>query len=77
MTGESSWRSLAKAFCWRAVGSFGTVTLAFTLTHDSALTAIIGGGEVLTKIVVFYLHERVWARIGFGLDRFRHRRPES
>jgi len=67
LTGESSWRSLAKAFSWRALGSFGTVILAFALTHDRGLAAVIGAGEVLTKIVVFFLHERVWARVPFGI----------
>ncbi len=67
LTGESPWRSLAKAFSWRALGSLGTVTLAFAITHDRGLAAVIGGGEILAKIVVFYLHERVWTRIPFGL----------
>jgi sulfate adenylyltransferase large subunit len=71
LTGESPWRSLAKAFCWRAVGSFGTVVLAFVLTHDKTLAAVIGGGEVLTKIAVYFLHERVWARVPFGLGKSR------
>ena len=71
LTGESSWRSLAKAFCWRALGSLGTMVLALALTHDRALAAVIGGGEVLTKIAVFYLHERVWARVSFGLTHDR------
>jgi sulfate adenylyltransferase large subunit len=69
LTGESSWRSLAKALSWRAVGSLGTVVLAFAVTHDKGLAAAIGGGEILTKIVTFYLHERVWARVPFGLAR--------
>ena len=69
LTGESPWRSLAKAFCWRALGSAGTVALAFTLTHNQVLAATIGGGEVLSKILIFFLHERVWARVPFGLDR--------
>ena len=62
-------RSVAKAFSWRALGSLGTVVLAFALTHNKGLAAVIGGGEVLTKIVVFFLHERVWARVPFGLGR--------
>ena len=73
LTGESPWRSLAKAFCWRALGSLGTIALAFALTHDRGLAAIIGGGEVLTKVVLFFLHERVWARVPFGLERVGER----
>jgi sulfate adenylyltransferase large subunit len=77
LTGESPWRSLAKAFCWRALGSFGTIVLAFSLTHDRKLAAIIGGGEVLTKVFIFFLHERVWARVAFGLDRSRRAKTTS
>jgi sulfate adenylyltransferase subunit 1 (EFTu-like GTPase family)/uncharacterized membrane protein len=67
LTGESPWRSLAKAFSWRALGSLGTVILAFALTHDRGLAVVIGGGEILAKIVLFHLHERVWTRVPFGL----------
>jgi len=67
LTGESPWRSLAKAFSWRALGSLGTVILAFALTHDRGLAAVIGGGEILAKVLLFYLHERVWTRVPFGL----------
>jgi sulfate adenylyltransferase large subunit len=69
LTGETAWRSLTKAFCWRAVGSLGTIVLAFALTHNRGLAALIGSGEVLTKIIIYFLHERVWARIPFGVTR--------
>jgi len=29
----------------------------------------IGFTEVVTKMVLYYLHERVWYKINFGLDK--------
>ena len=67
LTGESPWRSLAKTFSWRFAGSAGTVALTFAVTHDTTAAVLIGSAEVLSKVVVFFLHERLWARIPFGL----------
>ena len=32
----------------------------------SELSVGIGGTEILTKIALYYGHERFWTRIGFG-----------
>jgi sulfate adenylyltransferase large subunit len=63
---ESSLRSLFKAVTWRICGSFDTTMLAFVFTGNLKLSAAIGGTEVLTKIALYYAHERFWTRIGFG-----------
>ncbi|HEX2136775.1 MAG TPA: sulfate adenylyltransferase subunit CysN [Microvirga sp.] len=64
---ERAWRSMLKAFSWRATGSLDTMLVAFFFTHDARLSAAIGATEVLTKLVLYYGHERIWTRIGFGL----------
>jgi len=63
---ESSLRSLFKAVTWRMCGSLDTTMLAFVFTGNIKLSAAIGGTEVLTKIALYYVHERFWTRIGFG-----------
>jgi uncharacterized membrane protein len=63
---ESSLRSLFKAVTWRMCGSLDTTMLAFVFTGNIKLSAAIGGTEVLTKIALYYAHERFWTRIGFG-----------
>jgi uncharacterized membrane protein len=65
-TSESSLRSLFKAVTWRVWGSLDTTVLAFLFTRNLKLSAAIGGTEILTKIVLYYLHERLWTRISFG-----------
>jgi sulfate adenylyltransferase large subunit len=64
---ERPWRSLAKAISWRATGTFDTFLLAYLFTRDTRISAAIGATELLTKLALYYGHERIWARIGFGL----------
>ncbi|KLK94575.1 sulfate adenylyltransferase [Microvirga vignae] len=65
---EQPWRSVAKAMSWRLIGSVATIGAAFALTQDARLAAAIGAIEVMTKLVLYYGHERIWARIRFGLS---------
>jgi uncharacterized membrane protein len=64
-------RSLAKAVTWRMTGSLDTFVISFILTGKLALAGSIAGTELVTKIVLYYLHERVWAVIPWG----RHASP--
>ena len=64
--GERPIRSLAKAVSWRVTGSLDTILLSWLFTGDMAIAAAIGFTEVLTKTVLYYLHERAWNRISLG-----------
>ncbi|MBY0611726.1 MAG: sulfate adenylyltransferase subunit CysN [Beijerinckiaceae bacterium] len=66
---ELPWRSFAKAVSWRITGSIDTFVLALVFSGSVSLAAAIGGTEVLTKIVLYYLHERLWGRLKIGLRR--------
>ena len=59
-------RSLAKAISWRITGSLDTMLLSWLFTRDLSIAAAIGLTEVLTKMVLYYLHERAWNRIPLG-----------
>lgn len=59
-------RSLAKAISWRITGSLDTIFLSWLFTNDLSIAAAIGLTEVLTKMVLYYLHERVWNRVPLG-----------
>lgn len=60
-------RSFLKAVSWRTVGSIDTFILSWVITGKVNLGAFIAGTEVITKIVLYYFHERAWARIKWGL----------
>lgn len=66
MTAPTRTRSVLKALSWRLVASLDTFTLGFLITGHAAAAASIAGGEVLTKMVLYYLHERGWAAVDWG-----------
>ena len=63
---EKPVRSLAKAVSWRITGSLDTIMLAWFFTNEIGVAVSIGLTEVVTKIVLYYLHERLWSRISLG-----------
>ena len=66
---EAHSRSLAKAASWRALGSIDTFLLSWLFTSDVKAAGAIATTEVLTKIVLYYFHERAWSLSGWGLGK--------
>ena len=66
MKTESHLRSLIKGISWRATGTLDTIVIATFVTHDFATALKIGAIEVFTKVALYYGHERVWQKIGWG-----------
>ena len=60
---ESHTRSFLKAVSWRTLGTVDTFILSWIITGRVDIAAAIGGVEVITKIALFYLHERIWTKI--------------
>ncbi|WP_066222843.1 DUF2061 domain-containing protein [Formosa haliotis] len=65
---ESNKRHLFKTITWRIVGTIDTMTLAWLISGDPMVGLKVGFSEVLTKMVLYYLHEKAWYKINFGLD---------
>jgi uncharacterized membrane protein len=59
-------RSIAKAVSWRATGSLDTFCVSWFVTGNAVFAGSIAVTEIVTKIVLYYLHERVWGRIKWG-----------
>lgn len=51
---------LAKTITWRIVGTIDTIILGWVLTEDLKLGLAIGGTEVITKMFLYFIHERIW-----------------
>lgn len=64
--GERRVRSLAKAISWRVTGSLDTILLSWIFTQQLTIALAIGSTEIVTKIVLYYFHERAWSRVAFG-----------
>lgn len=67
-------RALAKAVSWRIVGSLDTFGLSLIVTGNPAWAGTIASVEALTKIALFYFHERAWTRVGWGVGGGQHAR---
>jgi uncharacterized membrane protein len=63
---EKHRRSIAKAITWRATGSVDTFVLSWLLSGSMTIAGGIATTEVLTKSVLYYLHERAWTRVTWG-----------
>ncbi len=64
---ESRKRHLGKTITWRLVGTMDTMILAWVISGNPLTGLKIGIAEGITKMVFYYIHERVWYRIDFGL----------
>lgn len=65
-------RHIAKAITWRIVGTLDTIVLAWLITGSGLAGLKIGGLELTTKTILYYIHERVWFKIRFKNARKRH-----
>ncbi len=63
---DSHARSFLKGVTWRALGTLDTIVLSFIITGNIGDALKIGFTEVITKIILFYFHERVWNIIRYG-----------
>jgi adenylylsulfate kinase len=63
---ETSARSIAKAISWRILGTVATTVIVFIFTHRLAISLAVGGLEFLSKIGLFFVHERIWDRVHLG-----------
>jgi uncharacterized membrane protein len=60
-------RHIAKTITWRILATLDTIVLSWLVTGNTAFALKIGGFEVCTKMVFYFLHERLWFKINFGL----------
>jgi uncharacterized membrane protein len=69
---ESNSRSIAKAISYRLLGSMVTGLIVYFFSGDAKISAGVGAIDVVAKIGLYFLHERMWNYISFG----RQRPPE-
>lgn len=63
---EKRVRSLLKAISWRIVATSTTMFLVFLFTGSLVLSVGVGSLELLLKLVLYYVHERIWNMSNFG-----------
>jgi len=62
-------RHIAKTITWRIVGTLDTILLGWIITGDLKIGMTIGGIEVITKMILYFLHERAWYKFSkYGIN---------
>ena len=65
-------RHIAKTISWRIVGTLDTMFLSWVITGDLKVGMQIGLADVIIKMVLYYLHERVWFKSSIKNSNRRH-----
>lgn len=60
-------RHIAKTITWRVIGTLDTMLLGWLISGDWRIGAAIGGFEVFTKMILYFIHERIWYKFKFGI----------
>ncbi len=63
---ERKTRSFIKAVSWRFFGAIDTTVISFVITGHLGVSGAIGGTELITKILLYYLHDRAWSHVQWG-----------
>jgi len=63
-------RHILKTISWRIIGTLDTMILSWIITGNWKVGVAIGGVEVVTKMILYYLHERAWYKFSdFGIKK--------
>jgi uncharacterized membrane protein len=63
---ETRLRSLLKGITWRLTGTVDTMFVSYMVTGKYLIALSVGGIEVISKIILFYFHERIWNKVKLG-----------
>jgi uncharacterized membrane protein len=62
-TGEdTNIKSFVKSVSWRIVGTIDTIVISYLVTGQLSMALSIGSVEIVSKILLYYLHERAWEK---------------
>lgn len=75
---ESRTRSLLKAISYRITGTTTTALLVYFISGEWKLALALVAVEPIVKIIIYYLHERLWQMLPRGSVRnWRARRSAT
>lgn len=63
---EKPLRSIVKAITWRILGTLDTVVITWFITDKLSVAFTVGSIELITKMVLYFFHERIWNAIKWG-----------
>lgn len=62
-------RHILKTISWRVLGTIDTIVIGGLITGDWKIGLSIGGVEVISKMTLYYIHERIWYKSNYGIKR--------
>ena len=63
---EKQIRSVVKAISWRVIGTVDTMVVSYFVVSDVEMAASIAGVDFVTKMILYFFHERLWNTIKWG-----------
>jgi uncharacterized membrane protein len=60
-------RHIAKTITWRVIGTLDTMALGWIVSGDPMIGLKVGGLELITKMILYYFHERAWYTSNWGV----------
>ena len=66
ISSEKPLRSFVKSISWRIIGTLDTVLISWLVTGTLSIAFTIGSIEMITKMVLYFFHERLWNIIKWG-----------
>ena len=64
---ETKIRTIIKTLSWRVTATLTTIAIALAITRRIDIAIEIGIIEVFMKILIYYLHERLWTHMSVGI----------
>jgi len=61
-------RHIAKTITWRLIATGTTIILAWLISGDPMIGLQVGGWEFFIKMLLYYVHERAWYKVNFGIS---------
>lgn len=59
-------RSFVKSISWRIVGTVDTILISYLITGEIRFALSIGAIELITKMGLYIIHERIWNKTSWG-----------
>lgn len=66
-------RHALKTLTWRAIGTIDTIIIAWLFLDNVGESLNFGLYDTTLKLVLYYVHEKIWYRIDFGLTTRKNR----
>ena len=57
---DSRYKSILKTISWRVLATIDTFVISYLITSNLVMAISIGSIEIVTKLGLYYLHERAW-----------------